>query len=180
MGKIPVVTAFCAILCLAVPGCRNSGDTSANSESTSGETSGETSGGGVSSVGEWASDSWNGALSTGSRTVENTGQWLTNLYESARDAGTTSARSVTEWAAEDWNARGDWEYRILELARDDAELVESTLNEAGKARWECYHVDPAGENWTFFLKRSKRSYLSKIPLRDVANILPGLTGGEGE
>lgn len=128
-------------------------------------------------VGQWASDQWNRARSTGTGAVDNTGEWISKLYKSAKDAGTTTASSTAEWVSEDWNSRGDWEYQILQLPSADLVQVQNQLNEAGKSRWECYHVDTAGTQWTFFMKRSKYSYLSKVPLRDLTNFIP--MGGEG-
>jgi hypothetical protein len=136
------------------------------------------------SVTGWASDAWQGAVSGGSQTVGNTGQWLTDLYEAARDQGLTTASSVKEWVADDWKAQGDWQYRILSLPAGDREAVEAKLNEAGADRWECYHVDTSGPHWTFFMKRTRRSYLSRIPLKDLTNLVPLLSGeppaGDGQ
>ncbi len=132
------------------------------------------------SSGNWASDTWNNAVSSGAQTVDNTSDWISRLYESAVDQGVTSAKSVQEWVSDDWNAQGDWQYKIVSLPASDFTTIETTLNEAGTSRWECFHVDTGGDEWVFFLKRSRRSYLSRVPLRDLANILPVLSGdGDG-
>ena len=129
--------------------------------------------------GSWASDTWNGAVSTGSESLENTSQWLTSLYQAAKDQGITTASSMKEWVANDWQAQGDWQYQLISASAGDVDSIEAMLNKAGSDRWECYHVDTTGSNWTFFLKRSRRSYLSKVPLKDLANMLP-LISSDGE
>lgn len=132
-----------------------------------------------SSVGQWASSTWNGAVEGGSNAVEGTQDWLNNLFQSAKDQGTTTANSVKEWVADDWNAQGDFQYKIVTLGADDPAAVEAKLNELGGQRWDCYHVASSGPTWTFFLKRTRRSYLSRIPLKDLANLLPA-TAADGE
>ncbi|MGI9518888.1 MAG: hypothetical protein ACR2NP_17670, partial [Pirellulaceae bacterium] len=128
------------------------------------------------SSGNWASDAWNDAVSSGSQAVDNTGDWISKLYQSAVDQGATSAKSVQEWVTDDWNAQGDWQYQIVNLPSSDVAAIETALNKAGTNRWECFHVDTSGDNWTFFLKRSRRSYLSRVPLRDLVNVVPALSG----
>ena len=133
----------------------------------------------IENIGQWTSDSWNNAVSGGNQAVESTGDWLNRLYRSAKETGSTSAGSVKDWVADDWSAQGDWQYKILAVSASDVAAVETELNKAGADRWECYHVDTATDQWKFFLKRSRRSYLSQIPLKDLANFLPGAIG-DGE
>jgi len=165
---------FGLVICLVLSGCKKSADGpqggSENSEAARQEQSG--------SIGDWASDTWNGAVSTGSQTVEDTGQWLSNLYKSAKDQGATSASSVKEWVTDDWNAQGDWQYRLISIDANDAQAMEAALNEAGADRWECFHVETTSSPWTFFMKRSRRSYLSRVPLKDLANFLPAISQNE--
>ena len=132
------------------------------------------------SISGWASDTWNGAISSGSQSVEDTGQWISEMYNSAKDKGITSATSVKEWVTDDWNAQGDWQYKLITLDPADPQAIEAKLNEAGADRWESYHVDTSGSQWIFFMKRSRRSYLSRVPLKDLANMLPGVTGESDE
>lgn len=160
-------------LCLVLAGCQKN---AAENESGGKDSEAVSEG---NSVGEWASDTWNGAVSGGSQAIEGTGEWISALYESARDQGTTTAKSVKEWVADDWNAQGDWQYKIMSIESSDVESLEKTLNEAGSNRWECYHVDTSGPTWTFFMKRTRRSYLARVPLKDLVNMLPVASGDGG-
>ena len=171
-----VVCPLCLVLGWAIPGCNSSKEDAGDD----GEKAAFNQQADGSSIGDWASDTWNDALSNGSQTVEGTGKWLSDLYKSAKDQGITKASSMKEWINEDWHAQGDWQYKIIKLQRGDVQSIEKTLNQAGSIRWECYHVDTSGDSWTFFMKRSRRSYLSRVPLRDLANILPSISSDGGE
>lgn len=127
----------------------------------------------------WVAGTWNQVLGTGGQTVQDTGDWLNRAYQAAREQGLTTAGNVKDWVTSDLQSMGDWEYRILMLDPADPAAVESRLNELGTRRWECFHVADSGEQWTVFLKRSKRSLLSKIPLRDLVNVLP-MADGDGQ
>ena len=99
------------------------------------------------------------------------------LYDSAKDAGDMNAGSVTEWLKSDYEGMGDWEYRVIEVSSKDTVMLEAELNEAGAERWEVFWVREGSGNFTFFLKRPKRSYLRSIPLTDLLKLIPG-GGGE--
>ena len=132
-------------------------------------------------VGQWAGKQWNNAISAGSQSANDTGEWVSKLYESAKEAGTTKASSAKDWVKEDWSAQGDWEYQIVQLSASDIPAVQTALNAAGRSRWDCYHVERAAEQWTFFMKRKRHSYLSKLPLRDLTRLLPmGIGNGDDE
>jgi len=165
-----------AMATLAIVGCKQSGTANVSSSSEQNGATGadqESQDSQDSSIGGWATDTWNGAVNGGSQTVEQTRKWISEMYQSAKDQGITSANSMKDWVADDWNAQGDWQYKIMSLDPGDTEAVESKLNAAGTDRWECYHVDTGGPEWTFFMKRSRRSYLSRVPLKDLVNLMPG-------
>ena len=164
------------VLCLAFAGCHEP-DKKVASETPNDATATPQESG--NSIGVWATDTWSGAVSSGSQSIEDTGEWIKHLYQTAKDQGLTTANSVKEWAADDWNSQGDWQYKMLTMPGGDNESIEATLNEAGTQRWDCYHVDTSGQQWTFFMKRSRRSYLSKVPLKDLVNVLPNLSA-DGE
>ncbi len=127
----------------------------------------------------WTADPLGSAVDTGSQTIQSTGDWLNGMYQAASDQGLTTAKSLKDWVADDWKAQGDWQYQTLDFAKNDLALLESSLNEAGAGRWEAFHVESSGDRWLVFMKRSRRSYLSKVPLKDLVNVLPTLSG-EGE
>jgi len=64
------------------------------------------------------------------------------------------------------------------VTEGDRQVAEGKLNEAGKSRWECYHVSDLPGGMRFFMKRQKRSYLKNLPLKDVLKLVPLLDGGE--
>jgi hypothetical protein len=123
----------------------------------------------------WIQEKWEGAVSSGGQTVQDSSAWLESLYQSARDQGLTSAKNMKDWVTADFQSQGDWEYLLLGMDTEDSAAVEIRLNELGKSRWECFHITPHEGQWTLFLKRPKRSYLSRVPLRDLANVLPILS-----
>ena len=99
------------------------------------------------------------------------------LYDSAKKAGDINTESVTEWLKSDYESMGDWEYRVIQVTSKDSSVLEAELNLAGTERWEVFWVREGSGNFTFFLKRSQRSYLRSIPLSDLLKLIPG-GGGE--
>lgn len=55
------------------------------------------------------------------------------------------------------------EYKTVEVSVKDATEIDSVLNEYGADRWDCYHVERAGDTWYFFFKRRKKSALRNLP-----------------
>ena len=127
----------------------------------------------------WASDPLGSAVDSSSQTIQNTGDWLNRMYQAASDQGLTTATSLKDWVADDWKAQGDWQYQTRAFPKSDLASMESALNEAGAGRWEAFHVESSDDRWLVFMKRSRRSYLSKVPLKDLVNVLPTLSG-EGQ
>ncbi len=127
----------------------------------------------------WVTERWDRAVSEGNQTVAQTTRWVTDLYQAAKDEGLTRANSVKEWVTDDWQSKGDWQYKVVTLDPSDAAAVEQKLNELGQDRWDCFHVEATDDQWTFLMKRPKRSYLKNLPLRDLANILP-MISSDGE
>lgn len=127
---------------------------------------------------EMVTDLYDDATSAGSKATQETIDWLNSTYESAREAGETSTTNARDWVLEDLKRGGAWEYRIVELEGLDSEAVQKELNKLGAERWECYSVIADGEKRTCYLKRSSRSMLRSLPLRDVMRLLPLLGGGD--
>ncbi|MCI5066751.1 DUF4177 domain-containing protein [bacterium] len=51
--------------------------------------------------------------------------------------------------------------------------LEALLNKEGEERWELVQVVPAGDSVQVIFKRPPKSYLKKLPLRDLFRLLPG-------
>ena len=171
--KLTLTLAFL----LMVVGCTSKSSDSGNSnesEKTAEVKNAEASEGNPN----WAVDGWNKAVSSGGQTVENTTEWVSGLYQASKREGLTGAQTMKEWVTTDLKSQGDWQYKIVAFDPSDPVEIENQLNELGQNRWDCYHVKTDDDQWTFFMKRSKKSYLKNIPLRDLANILPALSGDE--
>ena len=67
-----------------------------------------------------------------------------------------------EWLLKDIENIGDWEYKVETYGSDQAKDMEKKLNELGKERWQCFWVESNKKQKTFYFKRTKLSYLSKI------------------
>ncbi len=78
-----------------------------------------------------------------------------------------------DWAADDLENIGDWEYRVVNLAYRSPEDLESQLNEFGNERWEVIWLEEAPRGFLLVLKKPSISYLSKIPLSALGNIVTG-------
>tara|TARA_B100001057_G_scaffold75085_2_gene69745 strand:- start:2845 stop:3318 length:474 start_codon:yes stop_codon:yes gene_type:complete len=76
-----------------------------------------------------------------------------------------------EWLMKDIENIGDWEYKVVSYGSKDFQALEKDLNELGKERWQCFWVEAAGEGKVFYFKRTKMSYLSKIPAGALLRII---------
>ncbi len=57
-----------------------------------------------------------------------------------------------------------FEYQITEISADTStHELEAKLQQLGKARWECFHIERAGTQTRLYLKRRPESYLRYIP-----------------
>lgn len=95
---------------------------------------------------------------------------LQRLYEEAKQK---SPEDAVDWAKEDFQRAGDWQYRIVFLADQEAEALASQLDTFGEERWEAFWVDRQGDDLRIFLKRPAKSYLRSIPMGEVGKILAG-------
>ncbi len=125
----------------------------------------------VSEAGEWINDT----VGSAGDAAEGLGQNVSELYESLRDRGMTSARDAQQWVQEDFQNMYSFEYKILPKTEVADGNLESTLNELGRERWDCFEVDEAA----FYFKRQKKSYLRNVPVKDLLRFLP-MGVGEGE
>ena len=99
------------------------------------------------------------------------------LYQQARESGQKVPKDALEWARQDLHRIGDWEYKIVELPREDAQSRQARLNELGSERWEAFWMEPAGDGIRVYLKRRSRSWLEKLPLSELRRLVPS-GGGE--
>ena len=66
---------------------------------------------------------------------------------------------------------GDWEYKVVTFVTEEAMEVEKNLNELGRERWQCFWVESNKKQKSFYFKRTKMSYLSKIPTGAILRIM---------
>ena len=104
---------------------------------------------------------------------------VVELSERVRSSGESTAVDTKEWVAEDIRKIGIWEYRTLVVPLDEGTDMEAELNKLGAKRWECFWVDKRATSITFYLKKSGRSYMRALPLRDLLRLAP-LFGGDGD
>ena len=76
-----------------------------------------------------------------------------------------------EWLLKDIENIGDWEYKVESYGPEQAKEVEKKLNVLGKERWQCFWVESNKKQKTFYFKRTKLSYLSKIPTGAILRIM---------
>ncbi len=69
------------------------------------------------------------------------------------------------------NMRGSIKVEDTNLNEVVSKEMEKKLNELGKERWQCYWVESKKEERVFYFKRTKMSYLSKIPTGAILRIL---------
>ncbi len=121
---------------------------------------------------EWLTELYGGATSASKTATADTAEWFGEMYKKAKDSGQTTASSAKEWLAEDIESIGTWEYKTLVMDLADAENIETELNKLGSERWECFWVDRQGERKTFYLKKTRRSFVQQIPLRQLLLLIP--------
>jgi hypothetical protein len=76
-----------------------------------------------------------------------------------------------EWILKDIENIGDWEYKIQSFGPEQSKEIEKKLNELGKERWQCFWVESSKKEKIFYFKRTRMSYLSKIPTGAILRIM---------
>ena len=76
-----------------------------------------------------------------------------------------------EWVLKDLKNIGDWEYKVLTYGPGQVETIEQKLNELGDERWQCFWVESNKKEKNFYFKRTKMSYLSKVPTGAILRIM---------
>lgn len=109
---------------------------------------------------------------TTEKTTDDAMAWANEMYKSLSEQGKTHTGNVKDWIAEDWNNASAWEYQVISVDDNDPAMLQEKLNEAGKQRWDCFHVSDGGTATTFYMKRQKKSYMKNLPLRDMLKLVP--------
>ena len=78
------------------------------------------------------------------------------------------------WVKGDIENIGDWEYKIVAFADKAHPELEKELNQLGKSRWQCFWVEATEKNKVFYFKRSKISYMHKMPAGELLEIIGDL------
>ena len=104
-------------------------------------------------------------------------QRVQELYRQARESGQQVPKDALDWAQQDLRRMGDWEYKIVDLLREDPESRQDRLNELGSERWEAFWMEPAGNGIRVYLKRRSKSWLEKMPLSELRRLWPSGGGG---
>ncbi|MFP6899337.1 MAG: hypothetical protein VCA36_00245 [Opitutales bacterium] len=78
------------------------------------------------------------------------------------------------WIKEDIEDIGDWEYKIVAFGDKATTDLEKDLNQLGKSRWQCFWVEATGKDKVFYFKRSKISYMHKMPAGGLLEIIGDL------
>ena len=96
------------------------------------------------------------------------------LYDENLGSDKTLKSKTKNWVKEDIEDIGDWEYKLVAFG-DKAHLeLEKELNQLGKSRWQCFWVEATGKDKVFYFKRSKISYMHKMPAGDLLEIIGDL------
>ena len=75
-----------------------------------------------------------------------------------------------EWLMKDLQNIGDWEYKVESFNFKNPKDLEIRLNQLGAERWQCFWVQ-GQDSPLFYFKRTKLSYLSKIPTGALLRIM---------
>jgi hypothetical protein len=92
-------------------------------------------------------------------------------YADTFDKGKNLTEKSKEWVIKDLENIGDWEYKVVSYGPKETKALEKDLNELGNERWQCFWVEVSGKEKVFYFKRTKMSYMSKIPMGTVLRIL---------
>ncbi len=119
---------------------------------------------------QWVSDMLGSASDSTSKASKDATKWAQDLYQHAVEQGETQTTNVKDWVMEDLSKGSAWEYKIVKI--DDN--PEATMNSLGRKRWECFDV----EDGKMYFKRKPKSYLSKVPVKDLMRLIPLIGVGD--
>ena len=93
-------------------------------------------------------------------------------YAETFEGGKDLSGKSKEWLLKDIENIGDWEYKIEKFSLKNSKDLEIRLNQLGAERWQCFWVEQGNDNTnSFYFKRTKMSYLSKIPTGALLRIM---------
>ena len=93
-------------------------------------------------------------------------------YAETFEEGKDLSGKSKEWLLKDIQNIGDWEYKIEKFSLKNSKDLEIRLNQLGAERWQCFWVEQGNDNTkSFYFKRTKMSYLSKIPTGALLRIM---------
>lgn len=93
-------------------------------------------------------------------------------YAETFEEGKDLSGKSKEWLLKDIENIGDWEYKIEKFSLKNLKDLEIRLNQLGAERWQCFWVEQGNdETKSFYFKRTKMSYLSKIPTGALLRIM---------
>jgi hypothetical protein len=95
----------------------------------------------------------------------------TDKYAETFEEGKDLSGKSKEWLLKDLKNIGDWEYKVETFNLKNPKDLEIRLNQLGADRWQCFWVESTKDGKTFYFKRTKLSYLSKIPTGALLRIM---------
>jgi len=96
-------------------------------------------------------------------------------YAESFEDGKALSEKSKEMILKDLKNIGDWEYKIENFSLENPKDLEIRLNQLGSERWQCFWVEPVnGNTKSFYFKRTKMSYLSKIPTGAILRMMADL------
>jgi hypothetical protein len=97
------------------------------------------------------------------------------LYEQNLGDGKELTEQTKEWVKGDIEHMGDWEYKIVAFGGKATTEMEKALNRLENERWQCFWVESSGKDKVLSFKRTKKSYIQKIPAGDLLRIIGALS-----
>jgi hypothetical protein len=92
-------------------------------------------------------------------------------YTETFEEGKNLSGKSKQWLMKDLQNIGDWEYKVESFDLENPKDLEIRLNQLGADRWQCFWVQSKDSNTVFYFKRTKLSYLSKIPTGALLRIM---------
>lgn len=129
---------------------------------------------------KWLSDKLQDAGDSGGETAEDAAKWANDTYKSLKKQGLTTASDAGQWLSDDIQNMNAWKYKVEAIDFSQPEDAERQMNKLGKDGWECFHVSEQKGKTIFFFKKSKKSYLKNIPVKDMLKLIPLMGGGSDE
>lgn len=130
-------------------------------------------------AGNWVKDKVQDTIGSGTEATIAAGRTLREIFQKAKEQGTTTAQDITEFVKEDIAKLGAWEYTSRTIGHEKPNEIVTMLNHMGRQKWECFWVDRQKNQTVLYFKKSPRSYISRIPFRDLIRYLPELGGDSG-